>query len=83
MNRLVRCDASSTVILSSLPFLLFFAVVCRYVNLYVHVCTPWTIKSQLNFVCNFVKYQGILVPLSLLDLQMNVTCDDINFNHLT
>jgi len=46
--------------------------------------TPWAIKrSQLIFVCNFVKNQQILVQFSLLHLQMNDTCDSINFTHLT
>ena len=46
--------------------------------------TPWAIKrSQLIFLCNFVKNQWILMQFSLLDLQMNVTCDIMNFTHLT
>jgi len=49
-------------------------------NLY----TSWAIKSsQLVFVCNFVKNQQILMQLSLLDFQMNDTCEGINFSHLT
>jgi len=40
-------------------------------------------KSQLIFLCNFVKDQRILMQFSLLDLQMNVTCDIVNFTHLT
>jgi len=35
------------------------------------------------FLCNFVKNQWILMQLSLLELQMNDTCDIINFTHLT
>jgi len=49
-----------------------------------NVYTPWAIKrSQLIFVCNFVKKQPILMQFSLLGLQMNDTCDSINFTHLT
>jgi len=35
------------------------------------------------FVCNFVKNQQILTHFSLLDLEMNGTCDSMNFTHLT
>ena len=45
--------------------------------------TPWAIKrSQLSFVCNFVKYWRILISFSLLDLEKNCTCD-VNLTHLT
>jgi len=48
------------------------------------VSTPWAIKrSQLIFVCDFVKIQRILMQFSLLDLTMNDTCDGMNFTHLT
>ena len=40
--------------------------------------TLWALKrSQLIFVCNFVEYQQIFVPFSLIDLEMNGTCDSI------
>jgi len=46
--------------------------------------TPWAIKtSQLIFVCNCIKNQQILMQFSLLDLEMNDTCDSMNFTHLT
>jgi len=46
--------------------------------------TPWAIKrSQLVFVCNFVKNQQILMQFSLLDFKMNDTCGGMNFTHLT
>jgi len=46
--------------------------------------TPWAIKrSQLVFVCNFVKNQRILMQFSLLDFKMNDTCGAMNFTHLT
>jgi len=48
------------------------------------VTTPWAIKKgQLIFLCNFVKNQWILMQFSLLDLQINDTCDIMNFTHLT
>jgi len=40
-------------------------------------------KGANFFVCNFVKNQQILMQFSLLHLQMNDTCDSINFTHLT
>jgi len=40
-------------------------------------------RSQLIFVCNFVKNQRILMHFSLLDLPMNDTWDGMNFTHLT
>jgi len=40
-------------------------------------------KSQLIFVCSFVKYQRISMQFSLIDLEMNGTCDCMNFTHLT
>ena len=45
--------------------------------------TPWAIKkrSQLIFVCNFVKNQRILMQFSLLESTMNGICDGMNFNH--
>jgi len=46
--------------------------------------TPWAIKrSQLIFACNFVKNQRILMQLSLINLEMNVTCNSMNATHLT
>jgi len=46
--------------------------------------TPWAVKrSQLIFVRNFVKNQRILMQSSLIDLEMNDTCDSMNFTHLT
>jgi len=45
--------------------------------------TLWAIKrSQLIRDCNFVKNQRILTPFSLLDVEMNGTCDSMNFTHL-
>jgi len=41
------------------------------------------IRSQLIFVCNFVKNQRILMQFSLLELTMNDTCDSMNFTHIT
>jgi len=39
-------------------------------------CTPWAIKrSWLIFVCNFVKNHRILMQFSLLDFEMNHTCN--------
>jgi len=47
-------------------------------------CTPVAIKrSELIFVSNFAKNQQISMEFSLLDLEMNDTCDSINFTHLT
>jgi len=40
-------------------------------------------RCQLIFVGNFVKNQRILNAFSLLDLEMNDTCDSMNFTHLT
>jgi len=40
-------------------------------------------RSQLPFVCNFVKNQRILMYFSPLDLEMNGTYDSISFTHLT
>jgi len=40
-------------------------------------------RSQLIFVCNFMKNQRILMQFSLLELTMNDTCDGMNFTHLT
>jgi len=40
-------------------------------------------RSRLIFVCNFVKYQRILMHFSLLELAMNNTCDGMDFIHLT
>ena len=40
-------------------------------------------RSQLIFVCNFVKNQWILMQFSLLELTMDDTCDGMNFTHLT
>jgi len=39
-------------------------------------------SSQLIFVRNFVKNQLILMQFSLLDFEMNGTCEGINFTHL-
>jgi len=39
--------------------------------------------SQLIFICNFVKDQRILMQFSLIDLEINDTCDNMNFTHLT
>jgi len=39
-------------------------------------------RSQLIFVGNFVKNQGILMQFSLLDFRMNDTCEDMNFTTL-
>jgi len=46
---------------------------------------PWAIKrSQLVFVCNFVKNQRILIQFfSLLDFEMNDTCEGMNLTHVT
>jgi len=47
--------------------------ICRLgSNVAVIVSTPWSIK-------NFVKNQLILMQFSLLDLQMNETCNGMNF----
>ena len=43
----------------------------------------WALAHILVFVCNFVKTQRILIQFSLLDLQMNVTCEGMNFTHVT
>jgi len=46
--------------------------------------TPWAIKrSQLVLVCNFVKNQRFLMQFSLLDLEMNGTCDSMNVTYPT
>jgi len=46
--------------------------------------TPWAVKrSQLIFFRNFVKNQLILMQFSLIDLEMNGTCDSMNFTHFT
>jgi len=39
--------------------------------------------EPIYFFCNFVKNQRILIQFSMLDLQMNVTCDGMTFTHLT
>ena len=39
-------------------------------------------RSQLIFLCNFVKNQLILMQFSLLKLTMNDTCDGMNFTYL-
>jgi len=39
-------------------------------------------RSQLIFLCNFVKNQRILMQSSLLELTMNDTCDGTNITHL-
>jgi len=45
---------------------------------------PWAIKRRrLIFVCSFVKSQRILMHFSLLDLEVNATCVNMNFTHLT
>ena len=38
---------------------------------------------QIIFVRNFVKNQQISMPLSMLGLKMNGTCDGVNLAHLT
>jgi len=44
--------------------------------------TSWAIKrSQLIFVCNFVKINGLLMQFSLSDFKNE--CDGMNFTHLT
>jgi len=44
---------------------------------------PWAIKrSELIFVCNLVKNQRIFMMFSLLYLNMNGTCDGMNFTQL-
>ena len=40
-------------------------------------------RSHLIFVCNFVKNQRILMQFSLLDFEMNDTCERVNFTYLT
>jgi len=40
-------------------------------------------RSQLIFLCNFVKNQRILTQFSLLDFTMNDACAGMNFTHLT
>jgi len=40
-------------------------------------------RSQLIFVCNYVKNQRILMQFSLLGLTMNDTRDGMNLSHLT
>ena len=48
------------------------------------ISTPWAIKrTQLIFVCNFVKNQWILIQFHCQIFKMNGTCDDMNFTHLT
>jgi len=63
----------------------FAAALQRLVQLLASaVHRTWAIKrSQLNFVCNFVKNQRILMQFSVVDLEMNDTCDSINFTNLT
>ena len=39
--------------------------------------------ANLFFVCKFVQNQRILMQFSLIDLEMNGTCDSMNFTHLT
>jgi len=39
--------------------------------------------SKLIFVCNFIENQQILMQFSRLDLEMNSTCNNMNFTHLT
>jgi len=39
-------------------------------------------KKGADF-CNFVKNQQILMQFSLLDFEMNDTCENMNFTHLT
>jgi len=49
-------------------------MVGRLLSWYTIYTTPWAIKrSQLIFVCNFVKNQRILMQFSLIDLEMNGT----------
>jgi len=58
---------------------------CNVVTLY-YVYTPWAVKrSQLIFVCNFVKNEWILMQFSLLDVKMKLSdiCEGMNFTHLT
>jgi len=40
-------------------------------------------RSQVIFVCNFVKNQEIFMPFSLLDLERYGTCEDMDLTHLT
>jgi len=40
-------------------------------------------RSQVIFVCNFVKNQWILMQFLLSELTMNDTCDGVNITHLT
>ena len=49
------------------------------------VSTPWATKKEpLIFVCNYVKNQRILMQFSLIDLEMNSTCESMNLPpHLT
>jgi len=47
--------------------------------------TLWALKKEPTyFVCNFVENQLIFVPFSLIDLEINGTCDSITYPpHLT
>jgi len=59
-------------------------VIDLYAYAYNNKHTEWTVKrSQLIFVCNFVKNQRILIQFSLLYFKMNVTCDRMNVTHRT
>jgi len=42
---------------------------------------PW--RSQLIFVCNFVKNQRILMWFAVLDFKMNDTYEGMNITHIT
>jgi len=75
-----------------LSFTFFLCMFCRYVchavneisEVWQQLSTPWAIKrSQVIFVCNFVKNQRILMQFSLIDLEMNGTCESMNFTHFT
>jgi len=52
-------------------------------RIHTHFYTVSHKKSQLIFVCNFVKNQLILMQFSLLDLTMNDTHGGMNLTHLT
>ena len=57
-------------------------VVCH--SLLKNHTTLWAIKrSQLIFVCNFVRNQRISIQYSMLDLAMNDTCEFMDIAHLT
>ena len=55
-----------------------------YTRKFLLSCAPWAIiRSQLIFFCTFCQNQTISTLFSLPDVEINDTCGDMNFTHLT